>query len=36
MIREAVHIPGDGGVRIAADAWAPGAGRSPTALVQHR
>ena len=36
MIHEAVHIPGEGGVRIAADAWAPGAGRSPTVLVQHR
>ena len=36
MIREAVYIPGEGGVRIAADAWAPGAGRSPTVLVQHR
>jgi uncharacterized protein len=36
MIHEAAYIPGEGGVRIAADAWAPGAGRSPTVLVQHR
>ena len=36
MIHESVYVPGEGGTRIAADAWAPGAGRSPAVLVQHR
>jgi putative CocE/NonD family hydrolase len=36
MIHESVYVSGEGAMRIAADAWAPDAGRAPTVLVQHR
>jgi len=36
MIHESVYVPGEGGTRIAVDAWAPSRGRRPAVLVQHR
>jgi hypothetical protein len=36
MIHESVYVPGEGGTRIAVDAWAPSGGRRPAVLVQHR
>ena len=36
MIHESVYVPGEGGTRIAADAWAPSGERRPAVLVQHR
>jgi uncharacterized protein len=36
MIHESVYVPGEGGTRIAVDAWVPDGERRPAVLVQHR
>ena len=36
MIHESVYVPGEGGTRIAVDAWAPAGERPPAVLMQHR